>query len=104
MTSTVRGKTSASLTEIFSALYPCASITGTPKVSTMNIIAELETTPRKIYTGSIGFISPERKAQFNVAIRLTDKRGKPNTESAEGSYGIPAATTNTTKPYSKRGS
>ena len=69
MTSTVQAKTNASLTEIFSALFPCASITGAPKVSTMRIIAELETTPRKIYTGSIGYIFPNRKAQFNVAIR-----------------------------------
>jgi para-aminobenzoate synthetase/4-amino-4-deoxychorismate lyase len=69
MTSTVKAKTKASLTEIFDSLFPCASITGAPKVSTMNIIAELETTPRKIYTGSIGFITPDRKARFNVAIR-----------------------------------
>ncbi|MBK8784237.1 MAG: chorismate-binding protein [Anaerolineales bacterium] len=76
MTSTVQAKTNASLTEIFSALFPCASITGAPKVSTMKIISELETTPRKIYTGSIGYISPNRKAQFNVAIRtaLIDKQ------------------------------
>jgi para-aminobenzoate synthetase/4-amino-4-deoxychorismate lyase len=78
MTSTVQAKTNASLDEIFSALFPCASITGAPKVSTMNIIAELETTPRKIYTGSIGYISPNRKAQFNVAIRtaLIDRENK----------------------------
>lgn len=69
MTSTVEAKTEASITEIFTALFPCASITGAPKVSTMTIISELETTPRKLYTGSIGFISPNRKAQFNVAIR-----------------------------------
>ncbi len=69
MTSTVQAKTDASLTEIFSALFPCASITGAPKVSTMNIIAELESTPRKLYTGSIGYILPNRRAQFNVAIR-----------------------------------
>jgi para-aminobenzoate synthetase / 4-amino-4-deoxychorismate lyase len=84
MTSTVQAKTDASLTEIFSALFPCASITGAPKVSTMDIIAELETTPRKLYTGSIGFISPNRKAQFNVAIRtaIIDRQ----TQSAE--YGV----------------
>ncbi|MDP2777697.1 MAG: anthranilate synthase component I family protein, partial [Anaerolineales bacterium] len=78
MTSTVQARTKASLTEIFSALFPCASITGAPKVSTMKIISELETTPRKIYTGSIGYISPNRKAQFNVAIRtaLIDKENK----------------------------
>ena len=69
MTSTVQAETSASITNIFNALFPCASITGAPKVSTMKIIAELETTPRKIYTGSIGHISPNRQAFFNVAIR-----------------------------------
>jgi para-aminobenzoate synthetase / 4-amino-4-deoxychorismate lyase len=69
MTSTVRAKTEASLTEILMALFPSASITGAPKVSTMRIISELETTPRKIYTGSIGYIAPDRKATFNVAIR-----------------------------------
>jgi para-aminobenzoate synthetase/4-amino-4-deoxychorismate lyase len=69
MTSTVRAETHHSLTEILAALFPSASITGAPKVSTMKIIAELESTPRKIYTGSIGYISPQRKAQFNVAIR-----------------------------------
>jgi len=84
MTSTVQAKTSASLTQIFSALYPCASITGAPKVSTMRIISELETTPRKIYTGSIGYIAPNRKAKFNVAIRtaLIDRE----THTAE--YGV----------------
>jgi para-aminobenzoate synthetase/4-amino-4-deoxychorismate lyase len=76
MTSTVAAKTSASLTEIFTALFPCASITGAPKVSTMKIIAKLESTPRRIYTGSIGYIAPGRKAIFNVAIRtaLIDRK------------------------------
>lgn len=69
MTSTIEADTSASLTGIFRALFPCASITGAPKVSTMRIINELETTPRKIYTGAIGTIAPGRKARFNVAIR-----------------------------------
>jgi para-aminobenzoate synthetase/4-amino-4-deoxychorismate lyase len=69
MTSTVTAKTSASLTEIFAALFPCASITGAPKVNTMRIITELENTARRIYTGSIGYISPRRAAKFNVAIR-----------------------------------
>jgi para-aminobenzoate synthetase/4-amino-4-deoxychorismate lyase len=69
MTSTVNARTDASITQIFTALFPCASITGAPKVNTMRIIAELENTPRKIYTGTIGYIAPERKAKFNVAIR-----------------------------------
>ena len=69
MTSTVAAKTQASLTEIFQAMYPCASITGAPKVNTMKIIRELEPEPRGVYTGAIGFIAPDGVAQFNVAIR-----------------------------------
>lgn len=69
MTSTVTAETDAPLSEILAATYPCASITGAPKVRTMAIINELEPEPRGIYTGAIGFMSPGRQAQFNVAIR-----------------------------------
>lgn len=69
MTSTVTARTRASLTEILTHLFPCASITGAPKISTMKIIRQLETSPRQVYTGSIGHIAPGRKAVFNVAIR-----------------------------------
>ncbi len=69
MTSTVRGQTHESLDRIFQATFPPASITGAPKRRTMEIIAELESSPRRVYTGTIGFITPERRAQFNVAIR-----------------------------------
>jgi len=75
MTSAVACETDAALPEIFQALFPCASITGAPKVRTMVIIADLERSPRNIYTGSIGYIAPDGSAQFNVAIRtaLIDK-------------------------------
>ncbi len=69
MTSTVTAKTTTSFTEILTALFPCASITGAPKTRTMSIIADLETTPRGVYTGCVGYLSPHREAQFNVAIR-----------------------------------
>ena len=69
MTSSVEAETNAGLTDIMKALFPCASITGAPKAYTMKIISELEDSPRGIYTGSIGFITPEKRAQFNVAIR-----------------------------------
>jgi para-aminobenzoate synthetase/4-amino-4-deoxychorismate lyase len=84
MTSTVTAKTNASLSEIFAALFPCASLTGAPKVSTTKIITELENFERRIYTGSIGYLAPGRKAIFNVAIRtaLIDR----DNESAE--YGV----------------
>jgi para-aminobenzoate synthetase/4-amino-4-deoxychorismate lyase len=84
MTSTVRAHTEAGLCEILQALFPPASITGAPKPRTMEIIAELEQTPRRIYTGTVGFWSPGRKAQFNVAIRtvLIDKA------QGEAEYGV----------------
>lgn len=69
MTTTVTAQTGASTSTLFSALFPCASITGAPKVRTMQIISELETSPRGVYTGCVGFMSPGRQAQFNVAIR-----------------------------------
>jgi len=69
MTSRVRARTSEPLESILAATFPPASITGTPKRRTMEIIAELECSPRRIYTGTIGFAAPGRRAQFNVAIR-----------------------------------
>ncbi len=78
MVSTVTSQTRAPLSDIFSALFPCASITGAPKPRTMDIIAREETTPRRIYTGSIGYLAPGRRAQFNIAIRtvLVDRQAK----------------------------
>lgn len=69
MTSTVTADTSAPIAAILEAMFPCASITGAPKVKTMEIIKDLEPDPRGVYTGSIGYIAPGRKLQFNVAIR-----------------------------------
>jgi len=69
MTSTVEAQTEAGPGEIFQALFPAASVTGAPKVRTMQIIADLEPLPRRLYTGAIGFFAPGRHAQFNVAIR-----------------------------------
>jgi para-aminobenzoate synthetase/4-amino-4-deoxychorismate lyase len=81
MTSTVVGQPvpGVSLTDVFGALFPCASITGAPKVATMEIIADLETTPRGVYCGTVGFGGPGPSGPewaFNVAIRtvLIDRR------------------------------
>jgi len=46
------------LSDVIRALYPCGSITGAPKYRTMQLIAELETTSRGIYTGAIGWFDP----------------------------------------------
>ena len=71
MTSTVTAKTrpEVSLTEVFRALFPCGSITGAPKASTMKLIAELETLPREVYCGAIGYLTPQGEALFSVPIR-----------------------------------
>jgi para-aminobenzoate synthetase/4-amino-4-deoxychorismate lyase len=76
MTSTITGSTSAPFSQIVSALFPCASITGAPKTETMRILARTERSPREVYTGSMGYITPARQARFNVAIRtvIVDKQ------------------------------
>ena len=75
MTSSVESETTASITEIFQALYPCASVTGAPKIASMDIISRIEELPREIYTGAIGYIAPNREAEFSVPIRtvVSDK-------------------------------
>ncbi|MDP3985100.1 MAG: aminodeoxychorismate synthase component I [Acidimicrobiia bacterium] len=75
LTSTVVAETrpATSLSDVFTALFPCASITGAPKVSTMGIIKDLEADPRGVYCGAIGFGGPGAGGApewaFNVAIR-----------------------------------
>ncbi|NND71280.1 MAG: aminodeoxychorismate synthase component I [Rhodothermales bacterium] len=84
MTSTVRGKLSEGIgyRNIFEALYPSGSITGAPKLRAMEIISQLETGPRGVYCGSVGYIGPEEEAVFNVAIRTIEL------EDGMGSMGI----------------
>jgi len=55
--------------DVLAAAFPCGSITGAPKVRAMEVIAEVEHSPRGLYTGSIGFIEAGGDAAFNVAIR-----------------------------------
>ncbi|HEX7842285.1 MAG TPA: aminodeoxychorismate synthase component I [Kofleriaceae bacterium] len=71
MISTVEGTISPELTvgEVFRQLFPCGSITGAPKIRTMEIIEELEEEPRGIYTGAIGYITPHNDFCFSVPIR-----------------------------------
>ncbi len=79
MTSTVSGTLhdKTSYYEIFKSMFPSGSVTGAPKIRTMQIIHELEHRPRGVYTGAIGFIAPDRTSVFNVAIRtLIMKNGQ----------------------------
>lgn len=82
MTSTVRAETDAGFADVVRALFPSCSITGAPKVRTMQLIKQLESSPRGIYTGTMGFLLPRhpltgkpgRFGRFNVAIRTAHVR------------------------------
>ena len=86
MTSTVTARISpeTGVIEILRALFPCGSVTGAPKRRTMEMIAELETSPRGVYCGAIGYISPGREAVFNVGIRTAVIK----TATGDGEIGI----------------
>lgn len=68
---------STTLFDIFEAIFPCGSITGAPKISTMKIIDELEVGSRDVYCGAIGLITPE-KTVFSVPIRILQKKKNEN--------------------------
>ena len=71
MTSTIKSqlRPDVDLVTIFRSLFPCGSITGAPKIATMEIIKNLEPQPRGVYCGTIGLLLPNGRRIFNVAIR-----------------------------------
>jgi para-aminobenzoate synthetase/4-amino-4-deoxychorismate lyase len=81
MTSTVQATLpyGSSLASMLAALFPCGSITGAPKIRAMQIIRDLESSPRGAYCGTIGHFAPDGAARFSVAIRtltVTDGVGE----------------------------
>ncbi|MFT5699673.1 MAG: para-aminobenzoate synthetase/4-amino-4-deoxychorismate lyase [Desulforhopalus sp.] len=98
MTSTVCGTASGdtikklSLSRLFHSLFPCGSITGAPKIQTMQIIEDLEKEPRGVYTGAIGYLAPDGDAVFNVPIRTIHLHG------SKGEMGIGAGITHGSVP------
>ncbi|MBT8382667.1 MAG: bifunctional anthranilate synthase component I family protein/aminotransferase class IV, partial [Ignavibacteria bacterium] len=77
--STVYGKLkkNRSLSDVISSMFPCGSVTGAPKIRTMEIIKEIEKERRGFYTGGIGLMMDE-DATFNVAIRTLKINSKTN--------------------------
>lgn len=71
MTSTVEGKLTEemNISHILQKLFPCGSISGAPKKATLELIHQIEASPRHIYCGAIGYITPKKEAIFNVPIR-----------------------------------
>lgn len=86
MTSTVESTLhdGTSLVDLMRALFPCGSITGAPKIRTMQIIRELERFPRGAYTGAIGLLKPGGDCVFNVAIRTV----VIDTETGVATFGV----------------
>lgn len=86
MISTIRGEVDQNVpfSQIVKQLFPCGSITGTPKIRTMEIIQSLESQPRGVYTGAIGYITPDNDFTFNVPIRTIEFQ----THSNNGQLGI----------------
>jgi para-aminobenzoate synthetase/4-amino-4-deoxychorismate lyase len=84
LTSTVAAETDATLVEVMRALFPAASITGTPKVRAMEIISDVECSPRRAYTGAIGFVDAGGRSQFSVAIRTV----VVNRATGDAEYGV----------------
>lgn len=81
MTSTVTAKIDKriSIYKLFSSVLPSGSVTGAPKIRAMQIINELEKEERKIYTGAIGYITPDKDLFFNIPIRtllIQDEQGQ----------------------------
>jgi para-aminobenzoate synthetase/4-amino-4-deoxychorismate lyase len=102
MTSTVEGtlQDTVQYNELMKDLFPCGSVVGAPKLRAMQIIHELETSPRGVYTGSIGYFAPPAsashargKAIFNVAIRTITLRGE------QGEMGIGSGIVYDSQPH-----
>ena len=79
LVSTVRGRLrdDVATVEALRALFPAGSMTGAPKLRTMEIIGEVESTPRGVYAGAFGWISGDGPADLGVVIRslVTDGSG-----------------------------
>ncbi len=80
-------KDKVEIAEIIKNIFPCGSVTGAPKISTMQIIDEIEKENRGIYTGAIGLFHQDKKI-FNVAIRTVSLKGDPKNKSLQGEIGI----------------
>ncbi|HET7083439.1 MAG TPA: aminodeoxychorismate synthase component I [Rhizomicrobium sp.] len=81
-TVTANKRKDVGIADILRALFPCGSVTGAPKIRAMEILQELESSPRGAYCGAVGHFAPDGSARFNVAIRTMTVWGD------EGELGI----------------
>ena len=103
MTTTVLGDVDPAvpLVKVLAALFPSGSVTGAPKVRAMQTIRDLETEPRGVYTGAIGFVAPAGvpgpRSSFSVAIRTV----VIDAESGDAEYGIGGGVTFDSDPQAE---
>ncbi|HTK79988.1 MAG TPA: aminodeoxychorismate synthase component I [Rhizomicrobium sp.] len=93
VTATLRPE--AGVRDIVRALFPCGSVTGAPKIRAMEIIRELESSPRGLYCGAIGYFAPDGSAKFNVAIRTLTISG------SRGELGVGGAVVHDSQAHSE---
>ncbi len=81
LVSTVRGhlREGVGTIDALRALFPAGSMTGAPKLRTMEVIADVETTPRGVYAGALGWISGDGRADLGVVIRTLVADGETYT-------------------------
>jgi para-aminobenzoate synthetase/4-amino-4-deoxychorismate lyase len=96
MTSTVQGKIKpeVSLFDIFTAVFPCGSVTGAPKKRSMEIIQELEPENRGYYCGALGWLDPNGNFAFSVPIRTVEIEQDDESHASHFTLGIGAGITN----------
>ncbi|HWO69551.1 MAG TPA: aminodeoxychorismate synthase component I [Actinomycetota bacterium] len=102
LTSTVEAelRPGVGFADLFRALFPSGSVTGAPKVRAMRAIAELEASPRGVYTGAVGYLAPgeDRRARFAVAIRTA----VVDAETGAAEYGTGGGITYDSDPEAER--
>ncbi len=86
LTSTIEStlRKGSTLLDLFRSVFPCGSVTGTPKIASTGFIKDLERAPRGVYCGAIGYVEPGGDCMFNVPIRtvVVDR------EKGEAEYGV----------------
>ncbi len=100
MTSTVQGKIKPGigLFDIFTAVFPCGSVTGAPKKRSMEIIQELEPEDRGYYCGALGWLDPNGNFAFSVPIRTVEVTVDSESHASTFTLGVGAGITNDSDP------
>ena len=95
MTSTVQGqiKPDVKLHDILNAVFPCGSVTGTPKKRSMEIIQELEQSDRGYYCGALGWLDPNGDFAFSVPIRTIEIEKDSSSQEMNFTLGVGAGIT-----------